>query len=76
MLISAFYLLVVLILLTRLLSLSFFIRFFDMKSGCRVYAAEELDTVACYLKAILGVQQMASMIELSLEVENEKRRAA
>ena len=54
-LISAFYALVILILSTRVVSLILFIRFFDGRSGCNNFMANEMDTCATYFKAILGV---------------------
>lgn len=54
-LMTIFYTLVMIILLTRVASLILFIRFFDGKSNCDTYAANELDTCATYFKAILGI---------------------
>ena len=54
-LMSCFYLIVICLLATRIVSLVYFIRFFDLSNGCQIYWANELDTAATYLKALLGL---------------------
>lgn len=55
LLMSAFYIIIVTLLITRICSLAEFIRFYLILSDCKVYAADELDTIATYVKAILGI---------------------
>jgi len=50
-----FYILVILTLMTRFASLILFIRFFDMRSNCISFLANEFDTCATYFKALLGL---------------------
>ena len=70
-LISVFYTIIISLLVTRITSLMFFIMFFGRKNDCEVWQANEFDTTATYLKAILGVQQIVSMVELQLQIQNQ-----
>ncbi len=55
-LLTYFYVLIVAIVVIRIWSLSEFLQFFMLKNDCQIFQAEELDTAATYLKALLGVQ--------------------
>lgn len=54
-LMTCFYVLVTVILMTRVFSLIKFVQFISEQNECNIFAADELDTAATYLKALLGV---------------------
>ena len=73
-LLTTFYLIVMLICVFRILSITLFGTLFlgiYHNVNQRVYWSDQTDTIATYLKAILGVQQMASMIELYLLIKRD-----
>ena len=71
-LILVFYIITVVLIISRIFSLFFFVEFYTSQIPCaEVYKADLLDTTATYVKALLGVQQMVSISELSLHVNNE-----
>lgn len=56
-LVLVFYAIALVLVVSRIASLVFFICFYDSKISCNdVYKADLLDTTATYVKALLGVQ--------------------
>lgn len=67
-LMSIFYVIVLALITSRIACLIFFILFFQ--GDCQMKAiGDMLDNIATYLKAILGVQQLVSMLELSIHIK-------
>jgi hypothetical protein len=73
-LMTAFYAVVIALLVSRILCLTYFILFYEGK--CEYKSWGDLwDTLATYLKAVLGVQQLVSMLELSIHIKYQSKIA-
>lgn len=71
-LVVLFYIITVILVISRIFSLIYFVEFYTSRIPCNeVFKADLLDTTATYVKALLGVQQMVSISELSLHVYAE-----